>query len=33
MKILIVEDELINQYVAKGLLVNKGYEVDIADSG
>lgn len=32
-KILVVEDEFMNQYVAKSLLEIKGYQVDIADTG
>lgn len=33
LKVLVVEDELINQYVAKSLLESKGYQVDIAATG
>lgn len=33
LKVLVVEDDPINQYVAKSLLENKGYQVDIAATG
>lgn len=32
-KILVVEDQSINQYVAKSLLEGEGYQVDIAENG
>lgn len=32
-KILLVEDNLINQKLTKNLLVNNGFEVDVADNG
>lgn len=32
-KVLVVEDESINQFVVKKLLEAKGYQVDIADTG
>lgn len=33
LKVLVVEDEPINQMVAKALLESKGYQVDIAENG
>lgn len=32
-RVLVVEDELINQYVAKSFLESSGYQVDIAATG